>query len=84
MLDIVKFNQHVQAFKETLEDEDEKRFFAAVLWIAWILTAQDEDLEKKFKESFTPDQAGLVLAYASGSWSLPPSINTSIRAHTLP
>jgi len=83
MLDIVKFNQHVQAFKETLEDEDEKRFFSAVLWIAWILTAQSGDLKKGFQDSFTPGQSDLVLAYTSGGWALPPFVTDSIRAHTL-
>jgi hypothetical protein len=83
MLDVVKFSQHVQAFKETLEDEDERRFLSAILWIAWILTAQKDDLEAGFDESDTPDQADLITAYSSGSWTLPPSINASIRAHTL-
>ncbi|RSM48749.1 hypothetical protein DMA12_06425 [Amycolatopsis balhimycina DSM 5908] len=84
MLDVVKFSQYVQTFKSTLEDEDERKFLSAILWIAWILTAQKEDLKAGFNESFTPEQADLITAYSHGNWTLPPliqaSLNTSINA----
>jgi hypothetical protein len=95
MLDVVKFNQYVRTFKATLEDEDERSFLSAILWIAWILTAQKEDLAAGFDDSFTPEQADLIKEYSSGNWTLPPvvhasindsinsSINASIRAHIL-
>jgi hypothetical protein len=78
-----KFNQNVLALKKTLkDDEDQEKFLTAILWLAWLLTAEEEDLDNGFAGSFTPGQADLIMGYASGSGPAPPAMSSFIRSHT--
>jgi hypothetical protein len=80
---VAKFNQNVLALKDTLkDDEDQEKFLTAILWLAWLLTAEEEDLDRGFKDSFTSGQADLIMSYASGSGPLPPAIGSFIKALT--
>jgi hypothetical protein len=80
---VAKFNQNVLALKDTLkDDEDQEKFLTAILWLAWLLTAEEKDLEEGFNDSFTSGQADLIMGYASGSGPVPPAMASFIRSHT--
>ncbi|GAB3151075.1 hypothetical protein [Amycolatopsis sp. NPDC004378] len=50
--------------------EKEKGLVLACLKNAWASIVEEEDLEKGFQGSFTPEQADLILHYASASASI--------------
>ena len=55
--------------KATKKDltKGQRELLHASLLLAWLATAQKEDLEKGFDGSFTPDQAALLTQYQTGS-----------------
>jgi hypothetical protein len=84
-----EFTNLWQSVNEGTENlsESQREVLLASLWLAWISTAQEEELKNGFEGSFTPEQAAMLKNY-SGKGPLhlvPRMIEGSIRSHvTLP
>ena len=50
--------------------EREKDLLYACVRIAWAMAVQEEELKNGFQGSFTPEQADMIVKYASGSDSI--------------
>lgn len=70
--EIAEFAELWRKVKEAIEDltEREQELVLACLRIAWAAIVEKEDLEKGFQGSFTPDQADMIVQYASASGSI--------------
>jgi hypothetical protein len=55
--------------------KEQQDFLSAMLWLAWLATAEEEAIKRRFEESFTsefdesftPEQADLLVKYHSGA-----------------
>jgi phosphoserine phosphatase len=68
--------------KELTKDlpKEQQDFLSAMFWLAWLATAEEEALEREFEESFTPEQASLLVDYHSGGKSVH-MVPRFIRSH---
>ncbi|OXM63273.1 hypothetical protein [Amycolatopsis vastitatis] len=47
--------------------KEQQDFLSAMLWLAWLATAEEEAIKSDFEVSFTPEQAALLVDYHAGS-----------------
>ena len=78
----IDFWQKVEKATKGTLTKGQRDLLHASLRLAWLATAQKEELENGFDGSFTPDQAALLTKYHPGSGSphmLPRMIEGSIQ-----
>lgn len=83
-----KFAGFWQKVEEATKDDltkQQQELLLACLWLAWVSTAQEDDLLNGFQGSFTPDQAAALVKYHAGSGTvslLPRIVDHSIQTVT--